>query len=907
MLLRELTIENIQSYTHETIDFGDGETLIYGKNGAGKSTIFRSVFGALFPQSGKHEIGADFNLADFVRRDEEQGRIELTFEAGGRDYTVEWVIDADGNTDSCELQSDALTEPVSGVRKVENTVSQDLLGMDASSFVSSVYVQQGDIARLVHADEDTRKEILDGLLSLSRVDDLIDRAVKARREAKNKRDEAKNRLAEARDQLDDLPEKDTLQAEIADLSEQIDEKAAEIEEYEDDIEDIDEQLEGWREQLETVDDLKGDREELAAELEEKRGEYESHGEDLEEAKENKEAAERKQSEERERISELDDTVDAYDLSSGEDAEAALENIEAELSDEQEEKAGINADLRNAKQEVERLEGEKDKREEDLEEAEREYERLEEDLDAEREEEERLEAELAEADPEAEAAVDEVRARAADLPVPEDAALETLRDDEITDARDALADEREELGNKIGRLQTKEKQLSDLGDDGVCPVCGAEHEGGHTADGRSVDQALSDTQMDIEDLHEERERLSEQRDTLSDLREDVNDALAKQETVQDLEDDLEDVQEEIERLEGELEDQEAAIEEAEEELEAAQEELADAQNRVEELEDDLEAVENRIDELEDIKEPVEEACEKYEAIDDLAGDVDQYEQDIEHAREMRRTLLEDIDDLEDEIEEIDDELADIDVEELESKIDEYEGYRETAVEEKKAAEEEREELRDERSDKRAKLNTVKKQEDRVETLTEQKEWGDTVVEDINDIIAGYEDVKTQLRKENVELLNAYTNEVFNDLYQNQSYAGVHIDQDYTISLVTSDSAHMKPEVTSGGESTVVNLALRAGVYRLVAKRDSSGGDRLPPFILDEPTSFLDDDHVDELHSVIQAISEWNVPQILVVSHNDRLIQNADAALHVEKDPAEDASTVTPTHGGPETEGVAGDDD
>ncbi|MFC7043720.1 AAA family ATPase [Halonotius sp. GCM10025705] len=249
MLLRELTIENIQSYTYETIDFDDGETLIYGKNGAGKSTIFRSVFGALFPQGGKYEIGSDFNLADFVRHDEDQGRIELTFEAGGQDYTIEWVINADGSTESCELQSEALTEPVSGVRNVENTVSRDLLGMNASSFVSSVYVQQGNIARLVHADEDTRKEILDGLLGLSRVDDLIDRAVKARREAKSKRNEAENRLSEARDRLDSFSSKDTLESEIADLDEEIDQIEADIEEYEDDIDDIDEQLDGWREQL----------------------------------------------------------------------------------------------------------------------------------------------------------------------------------------------------------------------------------------------------------------------------------------------------------------------------------------------------------------------------------------------------------------------------------------------------------------------------------------------------------------------------------------------------------------------------------------------------------------------------------------------------------------------------------
>ena len=50
-----------------------------------------------------------------------------------------------------------------------------IIGMDAESFVNSVYVQQGDITRLIHADTETRREILDGLLGLHHVDDLVDR------------------------------------------------------------------------------------------------------------------------------------------------------------------------------------------------------------------------------------------------------------------------------------------------------------------------------------------------------------------------------------------------------------------------------------------------------------------------------------------------------------------------------------------------------------------------------------------------------------------------------------------------------------------------------------------------------------------------------------------------------------
>jgi len=906
MLLRELTIENIQSYTHETIDFEGGETLIFGNNGAGKSTIFRSIFGALFPQQGKHEIGSEFKLADFVRRDADQGRIELTFEAGGEDYTVEWVIDSDGSTGSCELRSDALSDTVAGVRAVEGIISEDLLGMDASSFISSVYVQQGDIARLVHADQGDRTEILDSLLGLSQVDELIERAVKARRAAKDIRDEADNRLAEARDSLDELPDPETLEASIDDLSDEIEAKTQDIEDHEADIEEIDEKLETWREQLETVDDLRTEREELTTELEETRGEFNSHGEDRDEAKEAKETAREQLAKARTRVEELTEAVEEYDLSSADAATAAQDELDAELTSQQETSATLSAKLENAQSEVDRLSDEVTDQKSSLDDARQEHDQLESNLTAKREAKAQLDDDIESANADAETAVETVREHATDLPVPSEAPLESLRDTDIPDARDNLANQREDLQNKTGRLQTKAEQLADLDDTGTCPVCGADHEDGHTADGQTVDERLATTESDIDELHDERDQLQKQREALDGLREDVTEAIAKQDAVEELENERADIEDDIQRLSEEIKEQEATVAELETELESLNDDLDSAQARVESLTTELESVQAEITELETVKEDVDEACETYGTIDDLTTEIEQHDTTIEHAREMQRTLQDDIDDLETEIEDIDAELEDVAVDELESNIEEYEGYREAAVDAKQAAEAERESLRDDRADRKAQLDTVEHQQARVDTLTEQKAWGQTVVDDINEIISAYEEVKVQLREENVELLNAYTNEVFNDLYQNQSYAGVHIDDNYRISLVASDGAHMKPEVTSGGESTVVNLALRAGVYRLVTKRDSSGGERLPPFILDEPTSFLDDAHIDELHSVIQAISQWNVPQILVVSHNDRLIENADATLHVEKDPASDSSTVTPTHSTP-TGAIADDDD
>jgi exonuclease SbcC len=66
--------------------------------------------------------------------------------------------------------------------------------------------------------------------------------------------------------------------------------------------------------------------------------------------------------------------------------------------------------------------------------------------------------------------------------------------------------------------------------------------------------------------------------------------------------------------------------------------------------------------------------------------------------------------------------------------------------------------------------------------------------------------------------------------------------------------------------------------------------MPPLILDEPTVFLDSGHVGQLVELVNAMTDLGVEQILVVSHDDELLDAADAHVRVRKDPSTNRATV-----------------
>jgi len=901
MHFKTLTLENIRSYDNETIEFSTGENLIFGPNGAGKSTILQGLFGGLFQTNiTKKEVNNDFNLAELVRKQAGSGSIVLSFVVGGEEFTIEWKIekqfDDDGEVSGAgtkhgypKLSSSALDETISGFNNVQDEI-QRIVGMNAKSFVNSVYVQQGDITRLIHADTETRREILDGLLGLDRMDELIERADDVRLEYGRAEKHAKTRREETKNRLDELPTTDELDGRIGDLQGEKSELEDEIEELDDKIGRLEDREEENKEQLDRIEELESDIEEVERKLDEAREDRNEHKDDLNEEKSTKSELESKLNEAEEALTEARsaETVDDVDLSDLESAEQALKRARRESEDarsdvqsiEQGEISSIESDIDYVERDIQNTVGDIRESWSAIKEGREQKENAEEERKNTEERVENLEAELAEMR-------SNIGDLASELGLPTYESLDTLADSHIPNKREELSERREKVRQTIGQLETLEEQVDQLAESGRCPVCKATEEA-HDIDADSVAEEhrneLQDAKDELAELDATKELLEELESKLNDARElrdgDLNDA---QQSVEDAESAVAEAEAEIEDAREKLQSRSSQLEELKADREKKESNLRDAEERLEEAEE-------HVDETEEKEAAIETVVEWFEEVSELRDDIAQCKENIQNLSKLLEQAESRVDELEEEKEELENELDELDAEELRSEISEIKEFIKGFESDKEDAEARLEDVKGEIVGHQQKKKQLRREKKRKLMLDEQVTWAANHVEEAEQLQEAYKTVRGKLRKRNLAKLNKYANEMFAELYQSQSYRGIQIDKKYNIHLVTADNELLEPELSSGGESTILNLALRAGVYRIIAEREGVAGAALPPFILDEPTTFLDEDHVSELQTMIDTISEWDVPQVLVVSHDEHLIENGDRAIQVEKDPSTETSKV-----------------
>lgn len=191
-----------------------------------------------------------------------------------------------------------------------------------------------------------------------------------------------------------------------------------------------------------------------------------------------------------------------------------------------------------------------------------------------------------------------------------------------------------------------------------------------------------------------------------------------------------------------------------------------------------------------------------------------------------------------------------------------------------------------------LKRLRELKEELKALENKRLYLEAVYNNADELENTYMRVRADMRSRNIGALSILLNEMFGFMYTNNAYSHIELDPEYNLTVYRKDGTPLEPKLLSGGERAIFNLVLRCAIYRLLAL--GFGGDKpdgLPPMILDEPTVFLDRGHVRQLLKLIDMMRSIGVGQIIVVSHDESLIDSADHVFQVEKDPLTNMSSIS----------------
>lgn len=177
MIFTRLELKNFKSHADTILDFNPGISLIVGENGAGKSSIFEAISFALFKSYTTKSIN------DLVRSNKNTGDkiqmiVRLSFVSNGIEYMVERTITLtkSGSKPTSSLYKIVDGEAeiiVSGNKEVDKEI-EIILSMDSSTFLNAIHIRQGEIAELIDKTPAKRKKLIGKLLRLEELEKAYD-------------------------------------------------------------------------------------------------------------------------------------------------------------------------------------------------------------------------------------------------------------------------------------------------------------------------------------------------------------------------------------------------------------------------------------------------------------------------------------------------------------------------------------------------------------------------------------------------------------------------------------------------------------------------------------------------------------------------------------------------------------
>ena len=202
--LTKIQLENIKTYTYEEIDFSKGNNVIIGENGAGKSTILESIYLSLY---GEKVSGR--KLVDMIRYSERQGRIILKFSLNGVKYRIEDVITKKDESNASQMQilvNETQEETVAEGKNAVSAKIEELLELDATTFINAIYASQGEIGKIVTATKGDRRKLFDKLFQIDRYDKVWNNLKHISKMVENNINNFSIRVKDLNADIEDLPQ-----------------------------------------------------------------------------------------------------------------------------------------------------------------------------------------------------------------------------------------------------------------------------------------------------------------------------------------------------------------------------------------------------------------------------------------------------------------------------------------------------------------------------------------------------------------------------------------------------------------------------------------------------------------------------------------------------------------------------
>jgi ATPase involved in DNA repair len=883
-MLKRLKVDNIRSYEQLDLSFKSGVTVVSGVNGSGKSSLLEACFMGLF---GSKTLDRDFVLSDIVTKGASKASVSLEFEQSGHNYSVEQSFRNDPEKGRASNTKSVFTKDGEiifdqATRTYEAVTS--LLNMDEEAYRNCVYIRQGEIDVLINSRPKDRQKMIDGLLQLGKLEEYRERASSARvgvgrhqrdNERRSKEVASEIKLIEDTDPGGRLAALRTrsgeIDNEVSSLNEKRDRTRSLIDEVTKKISELNE-LSGRKQSVQQqIKDLTDRKSQSYVSIDSLSKDIHAH----------KELLASKQA----RVSEIESQLNA----DSKDVESLVVKLDGEerslrdsLSDLKSKKAVYEKDLLNMGQSVKDLEKQAKSIEDTVKAVESNIKGVHSEIGNHKVRIEELEGERKDV-------VSKIESLGFSLEK-----LENIDEvlDLVNDQQKRFHGREAELKVKISELKTRLERSKQLLEAGKCPTCGQDMKGS------CVEES---TVSDNETVGKLETELSELKIKQAEAEARVN----KVRLARGCKSEIDTVVRGIDSAKEAIERDNKRIEEYGLRLKEDELKIKELLSGKESLEKSLDETKSKVLQMRQEEESVRKDHSKFLGSLGLAremqktmGEFEKINSEIRQMNDKIKSIQEmvslfdgQIGEKKESLKEIEDKIGKFNKTELESLSRDYGfafGKINLEIDRLKLEKDDVMKKAGMAENDRVRLSDLKKN---LNILKNRAEYLNAVYSDAEDLESMYMRIRAQLRSSNIQTLDRLINEIFSFMYSNNAYSHVMLDADYNLTVFEKDGTALEPKLLSGGERALFNLVLRCAIYRLLSLGTSShDGAGLPPLIMDEPTVFLDRGHVHQLIKLIDMMRDIGVAQILIVSHDESLIDSADHVFAVEKDPVTNNSTI-----------------